>query len=459
MKVLHYLSLVYEATQRLPVASRLVDLGSSALSGLTRCFSGGWVAGAVEKCSRPSKRLILYEFEGCPFCRRVRETASVLALDLVVYPCPKGTLKAAGGPQTSRFRPEVAKLGGKELFPFLVDENTGVQMYESAEINKYLWKTYGAQAEVPWTYWLGEKLFVKPLIFFPTLLRPLVTHGLLRVPSVAPESPLELWGCESSPFVRLVREALCCLELPYVLRQVPHGELQNRAEFREKYGHLLSPARRALGAVQMPFLRDPNTGTELLESADIVKYLYKTYRDGPMLEETWLDFNSELDGGHSVRAHLDGNRLTFKQLAKGGMVYDCHCDVSTDRRQLMNGCWETKSEKVSTESILEDVTSIRGTFTAQRRGRVPFVDNQYIEWDEMTRLVLEMGKLQETQGINAKDFQGIQAALTELLHTKDQDAKAKYQTDIAMQIAIPFVLADPYAKASVQVRSDPVKTP
>eukprot|EP00913_Durusdinium_trenchii_P031564 g29556.t1 len=403
MKVLHYLSLVYEATQRLPVASRLVDLGSSALSGLTRCFSGGWVAGAVEKCSRPSKRLILYEFEGCPFCRRVRETASVLALDLVVYPCPKGTLKAAGGPQTSRFRPEVAKLGGKELFPFLVDENTGVQMYESAEINKYLWKTYGAQAEVPWTYWLGEKLFVKPLIFFPTLLRPLVTHGLLRVPSVAPESPLELWGCESSPFVRLVREALCCLELPYVLRQVPHGELQNRAEFREKYGHL--------------FVAE------------------------------------ELDGGHSVRAHLDGNRLTFKQLAKGGMVYDCHCDVSTDRRQLMNGCWETKSEKVSTESILEDVTSIRGTFTAQRRGRVPFVDNQYIEWDEMTRLVLEMGKLQETQGINAKDFQGIQAALTELLHTKDQDAKAKYQTDIAMQIAIPFVLADPYAKASVQALS------
>lgn len=42
---------------------------------------------------------------------------------------------------------------------------------------------------------------------------------------------------------------------------------------------------------------------------------------------------------------------------------------------------------------------------------------------------------------------------------QDQDAKAKYQTDIAMQIAIPFVLADPYAKASVQVRSDPVKTP
>ncbi|CAE7161831.1 unnamed protein product, partial [Symbiodinium pilosum] len=73
-----------------------------------------------------------------------------------------------------------------------------------------------------------------------------------------------LWGCEGSPFVRLVREALCCLELPYVLRNVPHGEVKNRTEFREKYGHLLSTARNAVGAVQMPFLRDPNTGMDIL---------------------------------------------------------------------------------------------------------------------------------------------------------------------------------------------------
>lgn len=294
MKVLHYLSSAFSVTQHVPVVSRVVDLSTSALAGLMRCFSGGWIAGGAEKRQRPSKPIMLFEFEGCPFCRRVRETLSVLALDVTVYPCPKETMKGAisteGSPGNSRFRPEVLKHGGKQLFPYLVDENTGVHMYESAEINKYLWKTYGADTTVPWTYWLGEKVF-KVTMPFPTLFRPLLTHGMLRVPSKAPKEPLELWGCEGSPFVRLVREALCCLELPYVYRQVPHGELLNRGEFREKFGAQLSLPRQQLGAVQMPFLRDANTGTDLLESADIVEYLYKTYQDGPLSSETWLDFS------------------------------------------------------------------------------------------------------------------------------------------------------------------------
>ena len=32
------------------------------------------------------------------------------------------------------------------------------------------------------------------------------------------------------------------------------------------------------GNVQVPFLIDPNTGVELFESVDIVKYLDKTYK-------------------------------------------------------------------------------------------------------------------------------------------------------------------------------------
>ena len=31
------------------------------------------------------------------------------------------------------------------MYPFLVDENTGVRMNESAEITAYLWKTYGSE--------------------------------------------------------------------------------------------------------------------------------------------------------------------------------------------------------------------------------------------------------------------------------------------------------------------------
>ena len=38
-------------------------------------------------------------------------------------------------------------LEGKQMYPFLVDENTGVRMNESAEINAYLWKTYGSEAK------------------------------------------------------------------------------------------------------------------------------------------------------------------------------------------------------------------------------------------------------------------------------------------------------------------------
>ena len=41
-------------------------------------------------------------------------------------------------------RPELAERGGKELFPYLIDPNTGTEMYESDDINAYLRQTYGA---------------------------------------------------------------------------------------------------------------------------------------------------------------------------------------------------------------------------------------------------------------------------------------------------------------------------
>merc|ERR1711881_356332 len=44
----------------------------------------------TESFKRPEKPLKLYEFEGCPFCRKVREAIVWLDLDPVVYPCPQG---------------------------------------------------------------------------------------------------------------------------------------------------------------------------------------------------------------------------------------------------------------------------------------------------------------------------------------------------------------------------------
>ena len=61
---------------------------------------------------QPEKALKLYEFEGSPFCRRVREVLTTLNLDYEVYPCPKGGTK---------YRKVVKDLGGKRQFPFFVD--------------------------------------------------------------------------------------------------------------------------------------------------------------------------------------------------------------------------------------------------------------------------------------------------------------------------------------------------
>ena len=64
---------------------------------------------------------------------------------------------------------------------------------------------------------------------------------------------------------RIVREVLCELELPYRLHNVAAGS-PSRAAFVERSGRM-----------QVPYLVDPNTQTELFESADIATYLEQTY--------------------------------------------------------------------------------------------------------------------------------------------------------------------------------------
>ena len=40
--------------------------------------------------TRPEKPIVIYEFESCPYCRKVREAIAVLDLDALILPCPKG---------------------------------------------------------------------------------------------------------------------------------------------------------------------------------------------------------------------------------------------------------------------------------------------------------------------------------------------------------------------------------
>jgi hypothetical protein len=66
--------------------NRLLDVATSFAVTVARLGAG---MGVESVGPRPVKPLELYEFEGCPFCRKVREALSALDLDAVVYPCPK----------------------------------------------------------------------------------------------------------------------------------------------------------------------------------------------------------------------------------------------------------------------------------------------------------------------------------------------------------------------------------
>lgn len=243
-------------------------LQSFAVSG-ARLGIGTFTHGYAKK---PEKPIELYEFEACPFCRKVREALTDLDLDAMIYPCPK---------EGTRFRPRVKELGGKTQFPFLVDPNTNTRLYESADIIRYLYATYGGRKP---PLLMQVDPVSNALSFMASGIRP--GRGLRASPSRSPGKPLELYSFESSPFARLVRERLCELELPYLLHNVGKGR-QNEwvpPVMRRKFGIEIAPStenRKAFmarsGQMQVPYLVDPNTGIEMFESRDILAYLDRTY--------------------------------------------------------------------------------------------------------------------------------------------------------------------------------------
>ncbi|XP_057983662.1 uncharacterized protein LOC131168340 [Malania oleifera] len=201
----------------------------------------------------PPLRLQLFEFEACPFCRRVREAMTELDLSAEVYPCPKGS---------RRHREMVKRFGGKEQFPFLVDPNTGISIYESSEIVKYLFQQYG-KGRSPSIGLLESTLFTG---WIPTILR--AGRGMTlweKARSDPPPEKLELFSYENNPYARMVREALCELELPYILQNMGEGSWRTKL--------LLE----ASGSKEVPFIIDPNTDTQLGDCKTILSYLFGTY--------------------------------------------------------------------------------------------------------------------------------------------------------------------------------------
>ena len=226
--------------------NRLVDVTTSYASSVLALGLG--LVARIET-REPDKPLELYEFESCPFCRKVREAFTEMDVSPIVYPCPPGG---------KRYRDRAVELGGKAQFPYLVDPNTGTKLYESLDIIRYVADTY-ADGKLPFAFRGGPVNTVRSM--FASLPRGRVG----AIPSRAPEKPLILYSFDASPYCRIAREALSKLELPYRLINVGKGS-RNRAAFVEKSGKMM-----------VPYLIDPNTERAMFESADIARYLVDTY--------------------------------------------------------------------------------------------------------------------------------------------------------------------------------------
>lgn len=226
---------------------------------------------ARQSAEQPAAHLQLYEFEACPYCRLVREALTELDIDTLIYPAPKGG---------KRFRPRVARLGGKEQFPFLVDPNSGESLYESADIVDYLYRRYGGRRP--------PTRLMRPIDVSTSMLAGISRRraGARARPSKAPRKPLELFSFESSPYSRRVRELLCELELPYLLRSTGKAGWRDlgppgiRAMLYPELpvaGRTRKELFERAGKVQVPYLVDPNTGSAMFESVAIRDYLMQTY--------------------------------------------------------------------------------------------------------------------------------------------------------------------------------------
>jgi glutathione S-transferase len=243
-------------------------LGSVATSTLA-AWRGTNVITAAKS---PVKLLKLYDVEGCPQCRDVREALTALGLNAEIYPCPTGG---------TRYQAQAVKATGTFALPLLVDDNTGMALQDSQAIVNYLFRTYGQQATP--SYYRSSAL--RPWVrLATTALRG--SRGTTARASKRTLQKLALWSFESSPYARLVRERLTELEIAYVLHNIGKEQFADMgpAVRRVKPGPYV-PLKGGLrekvlaqrGRVQVPYLEDPNTGVKLYESSVIIDYLEAQY--------------------------------------------------------------------------------------------------------------------------------------------------------------------------------------
>mmetsp|Transcript_21834 Transcript_21834/g.50370 ORF Transcript_21834/g.50370 Transcript_21834/m.50370 type:complete len:142 (-) Transcript_21834:50-475(-) len=109
-------------------------LSSSPWVSLSANLGLVWGGGRKRKNSDPpAKPLVLWSYEGSPFCKVVRSVLCELEIPHTQVSCPRGSPNRQ------------AMFTDKGIFqvPYLEDPNTGVSLWESQTIVQYLRLKYG----------------------------------------------------------------------------------------------------------------------------------------------------------------------------------------------------------------------------------------------------------------------------------------------------------------------------
>jgi Glutathione S-transferase, N-terminal domain len=130
--IINYLYRVYGSSKSQPPPTLAPDNPLVPLSAaLGLLFRLG--RGATYRPSKiPDEPLVLWLYEGSPFCKIVRERLVELGLPHTQISCPRGSFN----------RDRLFDKVGTFQVPYLEDPNTNVQLFESAAIVEYLEKVY-----------------------------------------------------------------------------------------------------------------------------------------------------------------------------------------------------------------------------------------------------------------------------------------------------------------------------
>jgi len=205
----------------------------------------------IKNYPRAKKPLVLYEYEASADCKKVREACTMLDLTVEFRPCPGGT---------SGFSDIMnSATKGKRAVPFMQDNNPSMykpELIGAKDIIFHLFTTYGP----------GEDAI-------PANMRKNSGSGATGVkmnakarPDNTKMKPITLYGWEGAKPVIPVRKCLNDLSLAHTFIPVSANSA-NRGALE----------KRTKGIFQVPFIIDPNTGIEMFESGEIVKYLTETY--------------------------------------------------------------------------------------------------------------------------------------------------------------------------------------